>query len=52
MDKPLCRWCGKAIRKTTSQDDATWRHVEADNGHCEAMRRIITGDPKSLIEPG
>ncbi len=48
----MCRWCGNEIRKTTRAGKAAgYRHAEQDNGHCEAMRRIITGDAKTLIEP-
>jgi hypothetical protein len=49
-EKQMCRWCGNEIRKSTRAGKSTLRHVEDDNGQCEARRARITGDPKTPIE--
>jgi hypothetical protein len=46
-EKPICRWCGEPIRK----DKSGWRHVESDNGRCEALRHRHYGDRNRPLEP-
>lgn len=50
-EKPLCRWCGEPLRKTTREGKSGWRHADQDNGRCETLRRRITGDSQTVIEP-